>query len=435
MNQRVEFVFCEDSQSEKFRLSFELFPNSLTRRWLTTMLLMRDRPLEHQTIGAMFADEARDRRAIESGLALAESTSGLQNFSVTLPVFATEKDLKPLRERCQKIIEAHPGESGKPASIRTVVGRIIKDIALYESLYAPEHHFQVDLSYSFERRFFLREEEFSLFTPNRHDGWLYLDYAKTGVSPFNAYLQNRSLDLQTKLTPQDSFLANAQILYREDHEYDLDEIASAEKFASRLLPEPEMKKRLALGLIPLGRPTHRHTRGEVLELLSNFVGIVRVELFIGDRRLEPSALKRELARDRRSLRIYHPYGLGLRLSLLGLPIKIPGTFFGWYAYFARTWAERWILMQPIHRLRPKVWDFGFRMTWPVRKIAYFSNYAWTNRARLIRVRIDRVKYFISVVRPYLWKFYFRISWPIRKLNYMTRYAIRKYVLGKPDKEA
>ena len=277
--------------------------------------------------------------------------------------------------------------------------------------------------------FFLRDEEFALFDPNRNDGWLYLDYAKTGVAPFNAFLQN----LETTLTPQDSFLPNAQILYREDHTYEAQEILAAQHFVSKLMPEPEMQSRQAIGLIPLGKPRHHYSRGQVLELLTGFNGQVRAELFEDDRRLEPRALKKELAADRRSLRIYHSYGLGIRFSALGLKLKIPGAFFGWYAYLARAWAERWVIMQPFHRWRPRLWDFAFRLSWPFRKVTYFLSYVWANRVRLFEIRVARLKYFVSIVRPIIWKFVFTVSWPLRKLTYMAEYAFRKYRLGKPDK--
>ncbi|CAN5691412.1 hypothetical protein BH10BDE1_BH10BDE1_01310 [soil metagenome] len=438
MSLRVEFVFCETPQVEKFRLSFELLEHDFSRRWLAALLnvLEKPEPLEWNNSGALFVDEAHVRCTVESLSAVVHEKTGVQLLEKPIRMFATADDLKPIRETCFEIIKKHSRDSVEHVEIRGAASNVIRSLVQYESLYAPDHHFHGDFSFQTETRYFLAAADFAQFTPDRNDGWLYLDCAQADLTPISAYLQNSNVPP----TAQVSFNPTAQILYRDTFSYELAEKEKMRKWIARALGARSTAKKLSIGQIPLARPVHSMARTEVLEKLIQFRGTVAVEAFQDGERLlaDQPTVQSELAK----LKPFHPYGAGPVGDMINALIH-----FG--RFLVALWGLRWKLLIPFHRARPYAWAFGFALTWPFRKTYYFTRHVFFRGLGLLADvggLLIRFRYAVASwwgrrwqllvpfhkLRPAIWEFCFRASWPFRKAFYVVKHVVTKYVFRKSD---
>ena len=372
MSQRVEFVFCESPQVEKFRLSFELLEHDFSRRWLAALLnvLEKSEPLEWSNSGALFVEEAQVRTTVESLAAIVQEKIGVQLIDQPIRMFATAVDMKPIRDACFEIIKRYSRDSVEHVEIRGAASNVVRALVQYESLYAPDHHFHGDFSFKTETRYFLAAADFALFTPDRTDGWLYLDCAQADLTPIAAYLQNSNLQ-ESSVTPtaQISFNPTAQILYRETFCYEPTERQRMRVWIARALGRRPTARELSIGQIPLARPVHSFTRAEVLGKLIEFRGTVAVEAFQDGRRL--SFDQPEIQSEMAKLKPFHPYGAGPVGDIINAMVH-----FG--RFLVALWGQRWRLLLPFHWARPYAWALGFGLTWPVRKTFYFTRHVFSH---------------------------------------------------------
>lgn len=391
MGRRIKLSFRDAAQGELFHLSYALLENSFQERWIATLLVdnPESQPLQYVASGALFVDEAKERSELDQKIRELESDLQTELVKTPLRKFATAADFVPLKTACFELLNTPVGLRGRNSKTQNKISGVIQAIIHYESLYDPDHHFQCDLKIQNERRYFFKESEYDLFTIDRRDGWLYLDYGQKGLAPISAYL-SASNELPT---PQNSFIGNFQIVYREDFSYSDDEKVAAEAWLHKRLNRSNVEKKDQLGQIPLGRPLHSFSRIEVLNRLLNFQGQVSLEIWDGDRELSTKSLKHELKHAARSLRPYHPYRPG---SLDALFFQVETRWLRpIHEWTLRVWGKRWILTHRIYlplkrKVKELFWDafhflrhtlrhFVFKASWPLRKVYYIGEHAIKTR--------------------------------------------------------
>lgn len=433
---RIEIGVQKPETKEIVWLSYELLDHPFSRKWLAATL----RELDHRKLwgcrfGALCVDEADSRHRIKqaferliTSLPESKKTPFSELRFEAIPYIPRQK-IESLLKLCATTIAAPDSSSRVRENAKSLAGLL----RYYIQLYFPEFHYHVSLKTFAPSVFELPKEADQLFTVDRHDGWLYLDYEGQGLDAMASFDEHNIVNFE----PQTRFSNCAQLLYRDEFDgQDLDtkvrdwlvkNLISTANVASAEESSNASPNRLNIGLIPLARPTHGLHRHVVRDLFSSIEVPIEFRAFKDGKPL----LGGDLASEITALTPWHPWGgKGLaiaelfRLSRLQRPA---GLYLDGYHRFGGLF---WFIKKPI---RP----FRFYVHYQIRTGFYdYRQYARYTRI-MAKVYLVRTWTVITApihwARPHAFNLYFKVSRPVRKLYYFVSFQFRKRILGRGDK--
>jgi hypothetical protein len=420
---RIEFGVLENSATDpgastfaktstvRTWIAFELLPGPFQELWAAAFAQEISRKsLWHFNFGSLFVDEPYYRNKIKRRLkALTESTErevrelpgSKQAFPFSeadITSYCKRTVLEGILKACAEI----KSRNAKPGKLAKVADDLEDLVRTYLQIYHPEFHFHISLQAYVPQTYHLPPEARALFTCDRNDGWLYLDFVGDGQNSLACFNEKSVVDHE----PQKFYSANSQILYREN--FDGHKLqAEATTWLKSLNQAHD-----SVGLIPLGRPLHSYSRTQVRELFAKSDTTLKIKIFRDDQEITSHDL---LSVHERSMPFYaHGQRQAaaiwfLRKTSLDLPIN----FF--IDCHHRYGGSLWMIKQPYYWLKPKAFKVYFTLSWPIRHLYYID---WPT---VINVAWGRALYSI-------FKFYFSASWPMRKAYYFAKFQFEKRIL-------
>ncbi len=416
--------YIKRPSSERLWLRYELLPGPFPEQWAAAFVQEVSRKsLWHFNFGSLFVDEPYYRNKISRRLkALRQSRisdSAINESDIT--PYIKRKILELILSECNEI---KLNTKGKGAAGKTA-DELSDLVRHYLQIYHPEFHFHISLQAYVPQCYHLPAEAHSLFTCDREDGWLYLDYIGHGQSSLAAYGEKSVVEHD----PQTLFSANSQILYRENFNGRSLQSEAAKWLASQNQPSQ------SIGLIPLARPLHDYSRIQVREIFSRSDTTVEIRIFRDDKRLNWSDLKAgNLAAK--------PFFAGgtlqaatqwlLRTSNLDLPVN----FF--IDCHHRYGGSLWMVKQPYYWLKPRAYRTYFTLSWPIRIVIYYFQYqisvGFIDYRTLAKVYTGRLAYALKwpfhLIRPHASRLVLFVSFPVRYLYYVDWPTVTKVAWGR-----
>ncbi len=463
---RLEIGVQSPQTKETVWLSYELLDHDFQRKWLAaTLRELERRKLWGCRFGALCVDEADYRLRIKLAFeSLIKSLPDQKNSPFTDLRFEAVPYIP--RTKIENLLKICTSTIADPTSSSTLKNKAesLSDLLRhYVQLYFPEYHYHVSLKTFVPGIFEIPKEADKLFTVDRHDGWLYLDYEGQGLDAMAAFDEQNVVDLE----PQTRFSNCAQLLYRDEFdgqalmakardwlESTTQSLATQGVASSPTLAASRLQAdRLNIGLIPLARPTHGLHRHVVRELFSS----TEVPLeFRASKNGNPLEAK-DFVAETRDLKPWHPWGEAgltiaklLRLTALDIPV---GIYLDGYHRFEGLF---WFIKKPIqplifyvrYQIRTGFHDYrqyaryiAFKIAKPFLPAIYFILHQFQNGfldARIMaKVYLGRLWTAMTApihwARPHAFNVYFKISRPIRKLYYFVSFQFQKRILGRGDK--
>lgn len=450
----VEIGVQEPKTKEVVWLSYELLDQDFQRKWLAaTLRELAQRKLWGCRFGALCVDEAdyrlRIKRAFERVLNTlpASKVSPFNELRFEAVPFIPRHKIESLLKLCATTV----ADSDSSSSMKKSCEDLAELLRHYIQLYFPEYHYHVSLKTFVPSVFELPTTADQLFTVDRHDGWLYLDYEGQGLDAMASFDEQNIVDFE----PQTRFSNCAQLLYRDEFDGEalqskvrnwIETALSGDKPSAR-------SERLNIGLIPLARPTHGQHRHVVRELFSSTEVPLEFRASQGGKPLEA----KDLANEIQDLKRWHPWGEAglaiadfLRLTALEKPV---GFYLDGYHRFEGLF---WFIKKPIqpfifyvrYQIRTGFHDYrqyaryvAFKIAKPFLPAIYFILHQFQNGfldARIMaKVYLGRAWTALTApihwARPHMFNLYFKVSRPIRKLYYFISFQFRKRILGRGDK--
>ncbi len=380
MADQAAFGFCNSVSKDVTWLTFEMSSTDIARRWAQCVLReTRKAGLRATLVGALYVDEGIARQEIVRLCAELNKKKPDKAWPPKLSPYVEKPVLQTLSNFCRTILS----DSTETYSVRSLARELEAKVRHYMTIYQTDVHFHISLQRPLPWLVALKPADFSLFEADRRDGWLYLEYPMMGLSSLAAYLSGSAIGIE----PQRMFCSNCEIVYREDYAYGpkLDEMRRwVAQARGTVIDDP----RLAIGMIPLGRPTHGLSRDQVRELAQ----ASEPELHFVYRSAGKEMTARDLGKMQSTMK---GSSLGDVVNIVWANrIQLRKARFE----VIRIWGERWRVglfffnlfnrfvleyyyaaIMTFHKWRPVVVAWAHRMTWPVRKIYYFTSYQFRKR--------------------------------------------------------
>ena len=416
--------FVQAPSSNRTWLSFELLPGPFPQSWAAAFAQEFGRKsLWHFNFGALFVDEPYYRRKIAARVKTLSRSSNFNTKESEIAPFIKRKVLESILSDCAEICSTNLGK-GSDAKLASELSDLVRH---YIQIYHPEYHFHISLQAYVPQTYLLPKDAYSLFTCDRHDGWLYLDYTGDGQDSLAAFNEKSTADHQA----QSLFSANSQILYRDNFDgKELQTTASA-----WLKSQNQASDRV--GLIPLAKPLHGLSRNQVRELFAKSDTTLQIRVTCDDKSETLEGLVRRLLPVHSQSTPYFSGG-----SLHGLTIWFlrktsldsPVNFL--IDCHHRYGGSLWMIKQPYYWLKPKAFRAYFTASWPIRIVIYYFQYqirvGFIDYRTLAKVYAGRLITALALpfhlMRPHAFKFYFATSKPIRKTFYFLKFQFEKRVL-------
>lgn len=371
MADQASFGFRNSASKEVTWLSFEMTAGDLSRRWGERVLKeSRKKKILATPLGGLYVDEPAVRKEIERFGSLIVARQPDVPWAAEFPrcvqsPYIEKRVLLSLLEYCR------PREKREPTR------ELAMWVREYLTMYNTDVHFDICLRVLRPWLVSLAMRDFKLFEADRRDGWLYLEYLPAGRSSLVAFEEKVTVGIQ----PQRTYSANVLLSYRESLDMSQD-IAAARAWVGEALGMAADDPRLAIGMIPIGRPIHSLQRSQVQELVRDSDSDVQFRYEIDGRivGLKEIALARRQSRE-------HSFRTGLvlmwtnRADGIHFVKRVADTFWGerWRIGQFFVWIYYNIIVQTYYNLRPVVVFLIHRMTWPIRKIYYFTSYQYRKR--------------------------------------------------------
>ncbi|MBN8540937.1 MAG: hypothetical protein J0L82_11170 [Deltaproteobacteria bacterium] len=412
------------NSTDRTWIAFELLPGPFQEQWAAAFAEEISRKsLWHFNFGSLFVDEPYYRNKITRRLKTLREIIGRVTVDhdrrEQKPVFPfAESDIAPYCKRT--VLEGVLKACSEIKSTNIKTGKLFKAaddledlVRHYLQIYHPEFHFHISLQAYVPQTYHLPPEARTLFTCDRKDGWLYLDYVGDGQNSL-ACFNEKSI---TEHEPENLFSANSQILYREN----FDGHKLQEDVTTWL--KSKNQSHHAVGLIPLARPLHTYSRIQVRELFRKSDTTLKIRIFRDGQAITSRDL---LSIHSRSIPFFAkgPSQAAaiwlLRKTSLDLPVNV---FVDCYHRYGGTLG---MIKQPYYWLKPKAFKVYFTLSWPIRHLYYID---WPT---VTKVAWGRALYSITLpfhlIRPHAFQFYFTVSRPIRKAFYFAKFQFEKRIL-------
>ncbi len=380
--------------------------------------------LWHFNFGSLFVDEPHYRNKISGRLkALKQATSFNAAISETdIAPYIKRNVLELLLAECNRI----KIENKARGSTFKIADDLCDLVRHYLQIYHPEFHFHISLQAYLPQAFHLPANAYSLFTCDRKDGWLYLDYVGKGQDSLGAFNEKSIAGHQ----PQNFFSANCQLLYRDNFEG-----RALQNHAVEWLKANNQSDQ-SVGLIPLARPLHGYTRTQVRELFANSANsynTLEIRILSDGKKVADGTLGLNTP----SLNPYYSAGATeaagkwlLRKTNLDLPVNF---LIDWYHHYG---FSLWLIKKPYYWLKPRAYRAYFVLSWPIRIVIYYFKFqmsvGFIDYRTLAKVYVGRIFYAVKwpfhFIRPHAFKIYFAVSLPIRKAFYFAKFQFEKRIL-------
>lgn len=430
-------------------LAYELLEGSFPRQWLAASLHeLERRKLWGCRFGALCVDEVDYRLRIQRSFERFQSNfpkenSALNQIGFQAVPFIPRKQLESLLQVCMSTASKQASE-------------LADLIRHYIQIYHPEYHYHVSFKSFVPHIFEIPNEADKLFTVDRHDGWIYLEYEGEGLDAIASYDEQNSTDCE----PQTRFSNGFQLLYRD--EFDGAELDSKiRSWLSQTLSSRPQAQRPNVGLIPLAKPIHKLHRHVVRDLFSSAAVEIQFRASYGGRVLKQHS---DLSEEFETLKPWHswgPTGILLNTILRKTYLDVPVGFYldGYHRFEGPLWFIKRPL-QPLifywrYQIRTGFFDYrqylrllAYRMAKPFFPAYFYLRHQFSNGfldARIMtKVYLGRfwtalVTIWIAMVKPIHWarphafNLYFTVSKPIRKVYYFVSFQFQKRILRRGDK--
>ncbi len=372
---RIEFGVIEKNPevshaaTKRLWLSYELLPGPFPEQWAIafTQEMSRKR-LWHFNFGSLFVDEPYYRNKIFARLkALRQAQPKELSTTISdsdITPFVRRKVLEAILQECALVKSKNKGSS---VSIADGLADLVRH---YIQIYHPEFHFHISLQAYLPQSFHLPADAHSLFTCDRKDGWLYLDYIGKGHDSLTCYNEKSIVGHR----PQSLFSANSQILYRDNFD------GTTLKHQARQWLESHQEPYDSIGLIPLARPLHNYSRTQVREFFRLSDAPVEVKIFVDNKKVSCKEFSKNFSSTHSRAKGFFAGGKPqavchwlLRKTNLDLPVNF---LVDWYHRYG---ISLWIVKQPYYWLKPRAFNVYFTLSWPVRKTYYFAKFQFQKR--------------------------------------------------------
>jgi len=416
--------FVQTPSSNRTWLAFEVLPGPFPEAWAAAFAQEFSRKsLWHFNFGALFVDEPYYRRKIVGRVKPLSGSSNFKTKESEIAPFIKRKVLESILSDCAEIYSTKQGK-GSDAKLASELSDLVRH---YIQIYHPEYHFHISLQAYVPQTYLLAKDAYSLFTCDRHDGWLYLDYNGDGQDSLATFNEKSTADHQA----QSLFSANSQILYRDNFEGKELQASASAWLRSQNQPSDRV------GLIPLAKPLHGFSRNQVRELFAKSDTTLQIRVTYDNKSETLEGLGRRLLPAYRKSTPYFSggsvHGLAiwfLRKTSLDSPVNFLIDCHHRYG------GSLWMIKQPYYWLKPKAFRAYFTASWPFRIVIYYFQYqihvGFIDYRTLAKVYTGRFATAIALpfhlMRPYAFRFYFTASKPIRKIFYFLKFQFEKRVL-------
>lgn len=409
------------SSTDRTWVAFELLPGPFQEQWAAAFAQEIGRKsLWHFNFGSLFVKEPYYRSKIARRLKVLKDAIGREPTASKQFFPFSESDITPyckrtVLERVLKACSEIKSTNIKTGKLFRVADDLEDLVRHYLQIYHPEFHFHISLQAYLPQTYHLPPEARALFTCDRKDGWLYLDYVGDGQNSLACFNEKSIAEHE----PQTLFSANSQILYRENFD--------GQKLQGEVTNWLKSKNQAydSVGLIPLARPLHSFSRIQVREFFAKSDTTLKVRMFREDRAIT----SRDLLSIHSRSKPYFARGPKqaaaiwlLRQTSLDLPVN----FF--IDCHHRYGGSLWMIKQPYYWLKPKAFKVYFTLSWPIRHLYYID---WPT---VTKVFIGRVIFTATqpyhFVRPYAVRFLLFTSFPIRYLFYVDWPTVTKVAWGR-----
>lgn len=402
------------SKPDRTWITFELLPGDFPELWVAAFFQEVSRKsLWHFNFGSLFVDEPYYRNKITRRLKVLKETISHELFGQetkgSKQVFQfSESDITPYCKRT--ILEAILKECSAIKATNSSTGKAMKVaddlsdlVRHYLQIYHPEFHFHISLQAYVPQTYHIPPEAHALFTCDRKDGWLYLDYVGEGQTSLACFNEKSVAEHE----PQTLYSANSQILYRENFD--------GHKLKADVTNwlKSQNQSHNSIGLIPLARPLHSFSRIQIRELFANSDKTLKIRIFRDGQAITSEDLRSiherstpYFANGRRQAAVIWL----LRKTSLDLPVNF-------LIDCHHRYGSLWMIKQPYYWLKPKAFRVYFTLSWPIRHLYYID---WPT---VTKVAWGRLKLKAFPV-------YFTLSWPVRKMFYFSKFQFEKRILPR-----
>ncbi|MBK7889273.1 MAG: hypothetical protein IPJ84_00015 [Bdellovibrionales bacterium] len=377
MMDRASFGFVNSISKEVVWLSFDMVADDLACRWAMRVFKeVEKKKLQAVPIGAFYVDESAVRAEIGRYCAMIVEKDAAVSWRDSYPQFVQspyieKRILYSLLEYCRLREQ------------QEIVRKLAINVREYLTLYNTDVHFDIGFKVRSPWLFALASEDYKLFSADRRDGWLYLEYAAQG-RPSLAAFEEKAAD---GLRPQRTYSSNTLVVYREDLDLSRD-IGLVREWVAKILALPVDDPMLSIGLIPIGRPAHSYSRTQVQGIQSVSEPAIRFSYSIDGK----SVGRKEIKKIRRQAR---------NRSFM--------------AHLASTWSNR----ADASHIGTKLIDYLWREDGIIKQI-------------LQRVYHDVIMQSYYDSRPVVVEWAHILSWPLRKPYYIASYQFKKRILKRQE---
>lgn len=415
--------FLQPPTPNRTWLAFEVLPGPFPQAWAAAFAQEFSRKsLWHFNFGALFVDEPYYRRKIAARITTLARSPDFRTKESEVAPFIKRGILENILFDCAAIHKSLQGK-GSQAKVAAELSNLVRH---YIQIYHPEYHFHISLQAYVPQTYRLPEDAYQLFTCDRHDGWLYLDYTGDGQDSLSAYNEKATTDHQAPLL----FSANSQILYRDNFEGKELQASASAWLKSQNQPSDRV------GLIPLAKPLHGLSRNEVRDLFAKSDTILQIRVARDGKSETLESLCHNLSQVH-SQSVPHFTGGSLHAMTLWFLRKTsldsPVNFL---IDCHHRYGGLWMIKRPYYWIKPKAFRVYFTVSWPIRVMIYYFQYqisvGFIDYRTLAKVYTGRLVAAIALpfhwMRPYAFRFYFSTSRPVRKTFYFLKFQFEKRVL-------
>ncbi len=274
----LKFVFSNQSESTEFELIYQLFETPFKDKWLRVFreALNDSQGLrEHLFFGSLF--EAENTLVSEINRVI-EKINHFKPQSFVFKEKATlgmsHQDLMILHSEFEEAEKLELFRQDAPQQIKSDLLKVNELIHRYQATLEPGSEFHINCVFKNPKSYPFDPEDLELFSPHYYDGWLYLDYATTGVTVFDAH----RFKTPQKPVPQTTYQGGCKLLFDGNRERGSQELNTIKDWMKSRWDMDASDPWNTLGYIPLGKLHHPTSRDEVEEGLRQHHHRFRVEV-------------------------------------------------------------------------------------------------------------------------------------------------------------
>ncbi len=265
----IRFKFTDRNGDNSFSFDCELFKNSFSEKWRKALefeVRAGSQLREGLFFGAVFQNEEEIVRLMKQAMAVVNSWGRGGWFQITPKVDMSLAYLMQIHEEYEQTERMPAFREGLTDKIQNNLLLINELIHRYETIARKPNEFHINFIFNKPRNYPLLEEDFQLFTPHINDGWLYLDYATTGVTVLDAFNKN----LPQRPVLQSTYQAGSKLLLDGDCQRTPEYLFELRNWLTERWGISCQEGRTPLGYIPLGRICQGIKRSEIKEQLQTY---------------------------------------------------------------------------------------------------------------------------------------------------------------------